>query len=70
MEAAAVFAVAERRSIHAAAGFVVADSLLHRQPRADSPATTKALHSLFTAALTALPNDRSDTAPTVSKTLK
>ncbi|MEV5506629.1 nucleoside phosphorylase [Streptomyces orinoci] len=54
MEAAGIFAVAQHRRIDAAALFVIADSLLHRQPREDSPDTQTALRTVLRAALTAL----------------
>ncbi|MFC5720857.1 nucleoside phosphorylase [Streptomyces gamaensis] len=57
MEAAGVFAVAEHRGVNAAALFVVADSLLDRRPRQDSPDTRTSLLTAARASLTALAAD-------------
>ncbi|WP_326812462.1 nucleoside phosphorylase [Streptomyces scopuliridis] len=54
MEAAAVFAVARHRGIPAAAAFTVADSLVDRQPRADSREVSTGLEQLLDAAVAAL----------------
>ncbi|MGK5543379.1 nucleoside phosphorylase [Streptomyces sp. URMC 127] len=57
MEAAGVFAVAEHRGVSAAALFVVADSLLDRRPRQDSPAIRASLIAAAQASLTALASE-------------
>ncbi|MER7109437.1 nucleoside phosphorylase [Streptomyces sp. NPDC000229] len=54
MEAAGVFAVAERRGVDAAAVFAVADSLAERRPRQDRAETHTALSTALEAALSAL----------------
>ncbi|MFE9661817.1 nucleoside phosphorylase [Streptomyces sp. NPDC005955] len=64
MEAAGVFAVAEHRSIEAAAVFVVADSLLDRRPRQDHPGIRNALHIALEAVLSTL---RTDSQPPASR---
>lgn len=53
MEAAAVFAVAAYRAVHAAAVFAVADTLVNRRPH-DTQATQGALRAALPAAFTAL----------------
>ncbi|MET9484391.1 hypothetical protein [Streptomyces sp. NPDC006638] len=70
MEAAAVFAVAEHRKIQAAALFTVADSLVDRRPRTESPATTATLHNLFAALLDTTLTDPEPAAPNLSQTLR
>lgn len=56
MEAAAVFAVAEHRGVHAAAGFVISDSLslTLRTPRTNSARVYSGLQALLTAAVAAV----------------
>jgi purine-nucleoside phosphorylase len=56
MEAAAVFAVAEHRSVEAAAAFAVSDSLadLAWNPQFDSAETQAGLDAIFEAAVSAL----------------
>ncbi|WP_236648984.1 phosphorylase family protein [Streptomyces clavuligerus] len=54
MEAAGVLAVAHFRHIPAAAAFAIADSLVCRTPRHDSPKTHKGLVTLFDAAVRTL----------------
>lgn len=54
MEAAGIFAVAQHRGVNAAAVFVVADSLINRRPRRDSPDTCAALRTVLQASLAAL----------------
>ncbi|BDH07155.1 nucleoside phosphorylase [Streptomyces seoulensis] len=54
MEAAGAFAVGQRRHLPVAAAFAIADCLVNRAPRTDSPHTGNALRQLLTAALNAL----------------
>ncbi|MGW2105079.1 nucleoside phosphorylase [Streptomyces sp. NPDC001948] len=54
MEAAGVLAVARHRQVPAAAAFVIADSLIQRGPRSDSPSTNEGLLTLLDAATRAL----------------
>ncbi|WP_446040138.1 nucleoside phosphorylase [Streptomyces sp. SID1121] len=70
MEAAAVFAVAEHRNVQAAALFTVADSLVDRRPRTDSPATTATLHNLFGALLDTTLTGPEPATPDLSQTLR
>ncbi|MFJ5122396.1 nucleoside phosphorylase [Kitasatospora sp. NPDC088548] len=63
MEAAALFAVGRHRGLPTAAAFAVADSLVNRTPRTDSPDTTAALEQLLTAAFDALTNTSVSPAP-------
>ncbi|MBB4781846.1 nucleoside phosphorylase [Streptomyces rapamycinicus] len=53
MEAAAVFAVAAYRAVHAAAVFAVADTLVNRRPH-DTQTTQRALRAALPAAFSAL----------------
>lgn len=54
MEASGIFAVASYRRIPAAAGFIVADSLVQRLPRRDQPRISSHLDHLVDAAATTL----------------
>lgn len=54
MEAAAVFAVGQHRSVQTAALLIVADSLVDRRPREKAPAVEHALRTALAAAATAL----------------
>ncbi|WP_329431171.1 nucleoside phosphorylase (plasmid) [Streptosporangium sp. NBC_01495] len=71
MEATGLFAVAQYRRVHAAAAFVVSDSVAAplRQPRSDSAATGTALRHLFGAAVAALHTPPSAAGPTWSGSL-
>ncbi|MEU6405478.1 nucleoside phosphorylase [Streptomyces sp. NPDC046985] len=54
MEAAGLFAVGRHRRLPTAAAFTIADCLVNRTPRTDSPHIETALRQLLTAALDAL----------------
>ncbi|MER5491364.1 nucleoside phosphorylase [Streptomyces sp. NPDC002490] len=54
MEAAGVLAVARYRRVPAAGAFVIADSLVQRTPRCDSPEVVEGLRVLLDAAVRAL----------------
>ncbi|MER5638136.1 nucleoside phosphorylase [Kitasatospora sp. NPDC002227] len=69
MEAAGLFAVGRYRHVPTAAAFAVADSLVNRTPRADSPRVTTALQQLLTAALDALTNTTVSPAPAGADTV-